>query len=327
MLGIGLNGQIAFSAANISRSIEHTGNKINKSVREGYNGITSAINSNTSAINGLNSTFDNEFNNPNKRTIQIIFQNEDGEDEKLSKLFNQVPLFKDEFLEGFNKYPEELSEEGKQAIYKEIDEDESLKRAFTCWADYSSGDDFKYINKYDFEKGYESQETPIALPEKYNDTIPYYLYRHITDHIRCIFDFWNYVDAFKKDLKNKIDSGITKERFAENQGDWGYWRRWVDKYHYSAEELALVRDWNPTEELKKKINDSIDYRQDRIDYYLKKFNSPLQNFVTDLLDKYKKESINVEIKTINSFKIVLIINNYYLIVKRAPNVNVGNGEF
>ena len=46
----------------------------------------------------------------------------------------------------------------------------------------------------------------------------------------------------------------------------------MDKFIYTAEILAFARDWKPTEELKKKINDSIAYRKDIIDYYLNKFN-------------------------------------------------------
>ena len=35
----------------------------------------------------------------------------------------------------------------------------------------------------------------------------------------------------------------------------------------------------------------------------------------------------IEINNISSSKIILIINNYFLIIKRAPNVNVGNRDF
>ena len=327
MLGIGLNSQIAFSANEIYKSIYNSTHKINKNIEAGFISVKNAIDKNSAAVNGLNRTFDDEFNNPEKRTIQIIFQNEEGEDEKLSKLFKQVPLFKDELLEGFNKYPEEISAAERYEIYKEIDNDENLPLIFSCWADPTFEKEFKYIFKYDFEESYPHKDTPITLPKEYNDKIPWYLYSHILKNIRCVFDFWNYLEAFREYLNKKIDNGVAKETWQANKDSYRFFKDNMDKFIYTAEMLAFARDWNPTKELKKKINDSIAYRKNIIDYYLKKFNSPLENFIIDLVEKYKKEELNIEINNMSSSKIILTINNYFLIIKRAPNVNVGNGDF
>lgn len=320
MLGIGLNSQIAFSTNEFSKSIYNSTRKINKNIETGFISVKNAIVKNSAVANELNRTFDDEFNNPEKRTIQIIFQNEDGEDEKLSKLFKQVPLLKEEFLEGFNKYPEEISAIERYEIYKEIDNDEKLPLIFSRWADPTFEKEFKY----DSEENCPHKDTPIILPKEYNDKIPWYLYSHILKNIRCVFDFWNYLETFREDLNKKIDNGIAKETYISNKD---FYRFFMDKFIYTAEILAFARDWNPTEELKKKINDSIAYHKDIIDYYLKKFNSPLENFIIDLVEKYKKEELNIEINNMSSSKIILTINNYFLIIKRAPNVNVGNGDF
>lgn len=320
MLGIGLNSQIAFSTNEFSKSIYNSTYKINKSIEAGFISVKNAIDKNSAAVNGLNRTFDDEFNNPEKRTIQIIFQNEEGEDEKLSKLFKQVPLFEDELLEVFNKYPEEISATERYKIYKEMDNDEKLPLIFSCWADPTFEKEFKY----DSEESCPHKDTPIILPKEYNDKIPWYLYRHILKNIRCVFDFWNYLETFREDLNKKIDNGIAKEIWISNKDSYRFFQ---DKFIYTAEMLAFARDWNPTEKLKKKINDSIAYRKNIIDYYLNKFKSPLENFIIDLVEKYKKEELNIEINNMSSSKIILTINNYFLIIKRAPNVNVGNGDF
>lgn len=73
MLGIGLNSQIAFSTNEFSKSIYNSTYKINKSIETGFISVKNAIYKNSDAVNGLNRTFDDEFNNPKKRTIQIIF--------------------------------------------------------------------------------------------------------------------------------------------------------------------------------------------------------------------------------------------------------------
>ena len=277
-------------------------------------------------IANLNDTFNDEFNNRQKRLIQIKLSDEDDEPLKLSEYFNQVPVFKECLKGSFYSETKEdhrrwETSESKEVTYGEIQDMPNIKEALNL---------LHYVIQYNYKVIPHKVYKDLFQDEIYHDGL------HNSDKVihkgfNIIFvhfcgDFVNRTKAYYEGELKKINGQIALYK-GRNVGTFELER---DK----SELEYILYNWEP-------LKDEITLK------YFKKLDDlvePTREFAMEMLmcgqernlrrtvREYLKPGISFELSSLDSsggnaiFTLKKEDGEAYLIIRLAPNVHVTDKE-
>ena len=266
-------------------------------------------------VGQLNETFDNEFNNRDKRLVNISLVNEDEEPIKFSTFFNEPPNFKEHLRNSFlTETKSEMNWDGnvylRERVYEEIQKVPNVAKALEIVDIHAKSYNMDFMPWQVYEDFFV--DTPPQSSFKFSD---------ITYHKRYQIIYMN----FSKDFVDTIKT---------------YYKRELENAAKLGRKISTVLDfregvldyWKPTNETKKiykKIDELLDENrqelkerlmcgQERNIYNtLRHYIKPNATFDFTELD-YKGNFASIKLKNEDE--------EAYLMVRLAPNVNVANKE-
>lgn len=277
-------------------------------------------------VEDLNETFNDEFNNRQKRLIQIKLVNEDDEPVKLSEYFNQVPVFKEYLKNAFYSETQQAhrkwhDDNYNEEIYAQIQSMPNIKEALNLLQDVIT---FNYA----------------VIPHKiYND---FFMDRSsisdIHGHEKIIHKGYNIIYAhfcgdFTKRVKEYCEDQLKKlnGQIAIYKGQ--------DRIPYGLEhdksELEwILYNWDPLNDpttLKyfKKLDDLVDQTRE---YAFEMLMCTQERELRRTVKSYLKPDISFELSSLDSsgenaiFTLKKEDSEAYLIIRLAPNVHVTDKE-
>ena len=304
-------GQIIANSNNrVANYISDLGNSVGMASGEKvYKGLKKI----SKSINHLNDTFYDEFNNRDKRLLNITFSDEDDEPMKLSEYFEKVPLFKESFRKAF--YSETQREHNssfrgdyREMVYENIEKLPNIKKALEIIKFQTSINlDFMPVRVYRdfFEDDVECEN--MTFHKGFNII-----------NVRLTDDFIPRVkDIYRKEI-DKINKFLPE------------YPRMTLKYDKSEFEW-VVMNWNPSDETKKlykRIDELVDINREEAQemlmcYQEKNLRRSLKNFVKEGV------TFKMDLDYEGKFTCVTLSKDNkeaYLIARLAPNVNVASKE-
>lgn len=279
------------------------------------------------SIDGLNETFDNEFNDRNKRLVQINFTNEDDEPVKLSEYFNQVPVFKEHLRSAFfsdtkKGHSRFSTDSHNQDLYNDIQNMPNIKEALEL---------VKFLTQW----GLIEQVIPYQVYEDFfMDTTSYYgvddyrtLHKGFTIiYYRFTADFVDKIKDYYRDEIKKLEGQIALVKGIKNGNPFPYELK-RDKYK------AIIEKWNPVDEEAqeyfKKIDDLVDQTRDFAQEMLM---CGQERYLRRAVRNFAKPGVSFELSSLDYsgenviFTLKKEDGEAYLIIRLAPNVHITDKE-
>lgn len=286
-----------FSTVYIGSRINAGANEIANSIATSGARISSSIDIASENLSKINNTLDSEFNSKDKRLISIKLEDADGEELKLSHVFNDVPLFKEELTNIFNNTPTYVDNVRLNELLNQINKDTFLSRATCSMFNVPFNDDLSLLD-----------EIPEAI--KYNMGNLDFNFTNPNN-----FVILNWYDNLKK----------TKEFLNKNLGS-------NNKIIINKDIIYSQLDahWEPSNKLKEHWNNILKMVKPKIDTYNDAL-YPLNASIKSLMKSYLSEGLSFElVGTPTNDKIFMKIKKddetCYFTCKRAPNVNVTDNK-
>ena len=278
------------------------------------------------SVGDLNETFDDEFNNRQKRLIQIKLVDEDEEPVKLSEYFNRVPVFKEYLKDSFYSETKEdhrrlETRESKETTYDEIQNMPNIKEALNL---------LRNVIQYNYEVIPHKVYKDLFQDETYHDGI-HSVNEVIHKGFNIIFvhfcgDFVKRTKAYYEGELKKINGQIAIYK-GRNVGTFGLER---DK----SELEWILYNWDPLNDpttLKyfKKLDELVDQTRE---FALEMLMCPQERELRRTVRSYLKPDVSFELSSLDSsggnaiFTLKKEDGEAYLIIRLAPNVHVTDKE-
>lgn len=281
-------------------------------------------------VEELNETFDDEFNNRQKRLIQIKLADEDDEPIKLSEYFNQVPVFKEYLKNAFYSTTKQahkkwMTPDYENQIHGQIQSMPGIKEALKLLHDvlqfhydvipHKVYEDL-FMDKVSYDYSAFSSET--------REKTYYRGYCIIYSHF-C-GDFVKRVKEFYKEELKKVNGQIALYKGAD--------RIPYGLEHTKSDIEYILYNWEPSENeltLKyfKKLDELVD--QDR-EYAMEMLMCEQERELRKTVREYLKPDITFELSSLDYegenavFTLKKENQEAYLIIRIAPNVHVTDKE-
>lgn len=277
-------------------------------------------------IADLNDTFDDEFNNRQKRLIQIKLVDEDDEPVKLSEYFSQVPVFKEHLKNAFYSETKQAhrkwhDDRYNEEIYAQIQSMPNIKEALEL---------LQNVITYNYS----------VIPHKiYNDFfMDDSIISDIHGHEKIIHKGYNIIYAhFCGDFTERVKK-YYEDQLKRLNGQIAIYKG-QDRIPYGLEheksELEwILYDWDPLNDpttLKyfKKFDDLVDKTRE---YALEMLMCAQERELRRTVKSYLKPDISFELSDLDYsgenaiFTLKKEDNEAYLIIRIAPNVHVTDKE-
>lgn len=278
------------------------------------------------SVEDLNGTFDDEFNNRQKRLIQIKLVDEDDEPVKLSEYFNQVPVFKEYLKNAF--YSETKQAHRKwhtydynEEIYAKIQSMPNIKEALELLQNVITYN-YNVIPHKIYEDFFMDQPTisDICGREKVIHKGYNIIYAHFCG------DFTKRVKEYCEDQLKKLNGQIAIYR-GQDRIPYGL-------EHEKSELEWILYSWDPLNDpttLKyfKKFDDLVDQTRE---YALEMLMCAQERELRRTVKSYIKPDISFELSDLDYsgenaiFTLKKEDGEAYLIIRIAPNVHVTDKE-
>ena len=280
------------------------------------------------SVENLNETFDDEFNNRQKRLIQIKIVNEDDEPVKLSEYFNQVPVFKEylknafysETQQAYNKWHSH-SREYDEEVYAQIQSMPNIKEALDLLRNVITFNFSTLIPHKIYHDFFMDDSTPdihgheSTIHKGYN-----IIYAHFCG------DFTKRVKEYCEDQLKKLNGQIAIYK-GQDRIPYGL-------EHDKSELEWILYNWDPLNDpttLKyfKKLDELVDQTRE---FALEMLMCPQERELRRTVKSYLKPDISFELSSLDYsgesaiFTLKKENGEAYLIIRLAPNVHITDKE-
>ena len=328
MLGGIFGGALAgggayFGAANIANAICGASTRVAESNRE----IARSNIEIAESVGKFNNTFDDEFNNREKRIIDVSLINEDEEPIKFSTFFNQPPIFKEHLRDSFlretksEKYKRGWSNHEcyeRERLHEYIQSQPNVAKVLDCIKNEVRMINFDFMPMKVYEDFFEDG-LPMSTP-----TTPKFAIHKGFNVIYVNFS----KDDFVGKIKKYYEDELKKARKYESSVPKGM--KYIGTPSWEAQ--AIIDNWKPSErskELYKKLDELLDINRQEMQEELM---CGQEKYVRRTIRDYLKPNATYELTSLDydgRFASILVKNETeeaYLMIRQAPNVNIASKE-
>lgn len=329
MLGGIFGGALAgggayFGATNIANAIDGASSRVAKSNRE----IAQSNLEIAESVGKLNNTFDDEFNNREKRIIDVSLINEDEEPIKFSTFFNQPPVFKERLRDSFlGKTKSETHKcrgwgdsecYERERLHEYIQSQPNVAKVLDCIKNQARMINFDFMPLKVYEDFFEDG-LPMSTP-----TTPDFAIHKGFNVIYVNFSKDDFVDKIEKYYENELK----KARKYESSVPRGM--KYIGTPSWEAQ--AIIDNWKPSErskELYKKLDELLDINRQEMQEELM---CDQEKYIHRTIRDYLKPNATYKFTDLDydgKFASILVKNETeeaYLMIRQAPNVNIASKE-
>lgn len=321
--GVLAGGGAYMGAANIANAINGASSRVARSNRE----IAQSNIEIAKSVGKLNHTFDDEFNNREKRIIDISLVNEDEEPIKFSTFFNQPPVFKERLRDSFleetksERHKRYWGDRGcfeRERLHEYIQSQPNVAKVLDCIKNQACMINFDFMPMKVYEDFFEDG-LPMSTP-----TTPEFAIHKGFNVIYVKFSKDDFVDKIKKYYENELK----KARKYEANIPKGM--KYIGTPSWEAQ--AIIDNWKPSKrskELYKKLDELLDINRQEMQEELM---CGQEKYINRTIRNYLKPNATYELTDLDydgKFASILVKNETeeaYLMIRQAPNVNVASKE-
>lgn len=324
-------GMIASSNRDIARAQLSHLEDFNNNANIGR--VAGAFNDLNENINELTSTFNDEFNDRQKRLVQMYLSDEDDEPIKFSEYFNQVPLFKENLKTAFysetkKEYEKSVGSLHNEEIYATIQSISNIKEALKILGDLAHFMPWEILPKRIYDDFFKDDTVYCDCFSKQK-----ILHKGFSViYTRFCDDFVARIKDFYKKEAEKAETQIAIYKGQGNKAAYINLKQDLGEYKY------IVNVWDPlnnpsTKEQAMKYFKKIDDLVDQTREYAKEmFMCRQERELRKTVRAYLKPDISFELSKLDydgksvAFTLKKDDREAYLIIKAAPNVHVTDKE-